>query len=345
MPDLDSGRDEWSELAERAGNLFGTWEWATAWWRVYGDGQPLLTTICRDGGGRAVAILPLYLAMRRPVRVIRFVGHGAADQLGPVCAPEDRGAAAEGLRALLAERASRWDVLLAERLAPLDGWRELLGARVLHTEESPTLKIEGRSFDEFLASRSRNFREQVRRRRRKLERHRGPSFRLADSESLGADLETLFRLHDARFADGESSAFTGPRREFHRHFARAALDRGWLRLWTLELDGEPAASWYGFRFAGADWYYQSGRDPRFDRDSVGFVLLSHTIEQAFDAGMSEYRLLRGGEEYKGRFASEDPGLETVALARGPRGRVAVRAVLAARSAPGGLRRRLRRLDQ
>ena len=61
--------------------------------------------------------------------------------------------------------------------------------------------------------------------------------------------------------------------------------------------------------------------------------------------MSEYRLLRGGEEYKGRFASEDPGLETVALARGPRGRVAVRAVLAARSAPGGLRRRLRRLDQ
>ena len=95
-------------------------------------------------------------------------------------------------------------------------------------------------------------------------------------------------------------------------------------------DGAPVACWYGFRFAQIDWYYQSGRDPDWERQSVGFVMLAHTIREAFDGGMLEYRLLRGGEGYKDRFASDDPGLETIALARGPVGRTALAAARGAR---------------
>src|SRR4051794_5188535 len=94
VDDLGSVRDEWNALAERAGNLFATHEWAAAWWEVYGEDRSLLVTACRDSAGRLVALLPLYLASRRPVRTLRFLGHGPADQLGPVCAPEDRQAAA-----------------------------------------------------------------------------------------------------------------------------------------------------------------------------------------------------------------------------------------------------------
>ena len=178
----------------------------------------------------------------------------------------------------------------------------------MHREESPTLTIGGRSFDEFLASRSRNFREQVRRRERKLRREHEVEIRLSDAERLDADLDTLFRLHEARWSEGESEALSGARASASTATSPAgALERGWLRLWVLEADGAPRAAWYGFRFAQMDWYYQSGRDPEWERQSVGFVLLSHTIRQAFDDGMLEYRLLRGGEEYKGRFASDDPG--------------------------------------
>jgi CelD/BcsL family acetyltransferase involved in cellulose biosynthesis len=322
---LSAAREEWTALAERAGNLFATWEWADAWWRVYGGDRPLFVTGLRDEDDRLVAILPLYLAARGPVRMLRFIGHGPADQLGPVCAPEHRRATADALRRLLADRPGRWNVMLAERLAPAEGWTGLLGATVVHREESPTLHVAGRSFDEYLASRSKNFREQVRRRARKLAREHAVEFRLSDAEHLDGDLETLFRLHDARWseADDDTNAFEESRRSFHRAFARHALDRGWLRLWILEAEGQPVAAWYGFRFAQVDWYYQSGRDPEWERQSVGFVLLAHTIAQAFDDGMLEYRLLRGGEGYKDRFASDDPGLETVALARGPVGRAAL----------------------
>jgi CelD/BcsL family acetyltransferase involved in cellulose biosynthesis len=343
VDDLASIRDEWNVLAERAGNLFATWDWADCWLRSYGEGRPLRVTALRDGAGRLVGLLPLHLASRRPVRTLRFIGHGPADQLGPICAPEDRAEVADALLRLLRERRREWDLLLADRLAPHEGWGALLGGRMVHREESPTLVVGGRDFDEFLASRSRNFREQVRRRERKLRREHEVELRLSDAQRLDGDLDTLFRLHDARWSEGESTALSGARERFHRDFAPRALERGWLRLWVLEADGEPRAAWYGFRFAQMDWYYQSGRDPEWERQSVGFVLLSHTIRQAFDDGMLEYRLLRGGEDYKGRFASEDRGLETIALPRGVVGRSAVLAARAARSMPAAGRRRLTRL--
>jgi hypothetical protein len=59
--------------------------------------------------------------------------------------------------------------------------------------------------------------------------------------------------------------------------------------------------------------------------------------------MLEYRLLRGGEGYKDRFASADPGIETVALTRGVVGRAALLAAKGARSMPAPGRRALVKL--
>jgi CelD/BcsL family acetyltransferase involved in cellulose biosynthesis len=252
---------------------------------------------------------------------------------------------ADALGQLLAERRGDWNVALLERLSPSEGWPGMLGGTVVHREESPTLVVGGRSFDEYLASQSKNFREQMRRRARKLAREHEIEFRLADAATLEADLETLFRLHDVRWseADEDTSAFDSSRRAFHAAFARHALERGWLRLWVLEADGTAVAAWYGFRFAQIDWYYQSGRDPLWERQSVGFVLMARTIQEAFDDGMLEYRLLRGGEGYKDRFASDDPGIETIALTRGVVGRAALAAAKGARSMPAPGRRAIAKL--
>ena len=40
---------------------------------------------------------------------------------------------------------------------------------------------------------------------------------------------------------------------------------------------------------------------------MGFVLLAHSIRSAFEDGMREYRFLRGGDSYKGRFCRRRPG--------------------------------------
>lgn len=339
IPSFDLARDEWEELAGRSGSIFATWELATSWWRHFGsDSEPVLLR-CRLPGGGA-AIMPLCRSRRGPLHILRFIGYGPADMLGPICAPADREAAGAALREALADGAAGpWHVLLAERM-PVGSLGEAIGGRRLQREASPELEIGGRSWEDFRASRSRNMKEKLRRNTRKLEKQHQLSFRLCeDPERLDADLETLIRLHRARWGEGEGAFQREAVVAFHHDFAAAALRRGWLRLWTMEVDGEPAAAWYGFRFGGTESFYQSGRDPRFDRFSIGFLMLMRTVQAAFEDGLDRYAFLRGDEPYKDRLAEADPGLETRALGRSPLGSGAVLSgSVALRSA--GVRRRV-----
>jgi CelD/BcsL family acetyltransferase involved in cellulose biosynthesis len=316
--DLESRRELWAELAARSGNVFASWEWAAAWWRHFGAGAEPAFAECRQDG-RPFAILPLCVTRRGPLRLLRLLGHGPADVLGPVCDPDDDELAAIALGQAMSELPGGPRLLLAERL-PGETVGAALGGRVLQREACPELGIAGREWDEFLASCSRNLREKLRRNTRKLEREHELSFRLCDdSDRLDADFDGLLRLHAARWDDGGSSFERDRILAFHRDFASVALERDWLRLWTMEIDGEPAAAWYGFRFGETESFYQSGRDPRFDRFSIGFLMLMRTIKAAFDDDLARYSFLRGDEPYKDRLADSDPGLQTRALGRGPLG--------------------------
>jgi CelD/BcsL family acetyltransferase involved in cellulose biosynthesis len=319
IANFEAGRDEWSDLAKRSGSVFATWEWATAWWRHFGEGREPVLLRCVDKDG-PFAILPLCRSRRGPLRILRFIGYGPGDMLGPVCAPADREKAGAALREALGDGSlGAGHVLLAERL-PVGALGEALGGRQLQREASPEMEIGGRSWEEFVAAQSRNMKEKLRRNTRKLEKQHELSFRLCeDPERLQDDLDTLIRLHRARWGEGEGAFQRDQVVAFHHDFAAAALAKGWLRLWTMEIDGEPAAAWYGYRFGGAESFYQSGRDPSFDRFSIGFLMLMRTVQAAFEDGLDRYAFLRGDEPYKDRLAESDPGLETRALGRGALG--------------------------
>jgi len=324
---LEGANTDWNELAEETANIFATPEWASTWWRHFGAGRRLLATECRSREGRLVAVLPLYLWRGRPLRVVRLVGHHAGDQLGPVCLARDRRVVAEALAAALADCDA--DIFIGEQMASGEGWGGLLGAKTLVREGSPILSLAEPDWDAFLAACSRNLRSQVRTRERKLMRTHEGRYRMTASRSeLEADLDTLFALHRLRW-QGKPTSFMAAE-SFHREFAALALERGWLRLWFLEIEGLPRAAWYGFRFGGVESFYQSGRDRSWDAYSTGFLVLVHSIREALADGMSEYRFLRGDEEYKYRFASSDHRLETIGLTRGLASRAALGAALLAR---------------
>jgi len=309
---LDALESAWRPLAERSRNVFGTWEWADVWWRHFGPGSALRARVVDDR-----VVLPLCVERTGPFQLLRFIGHGHADELGPVAAPEDAEIAKAAMTAALRE--DGYDLFLGEDMPP--GSAPALGSKVVERTSAPVLELSESSWDEFLANRSSNFRQQMRKYERRLGREHAVAIRLADDpDRLQSDLDTLFALHRARWPGSEW--FAGAE-AFHREFAAVALERGWLRLWLLELDGAPAAAWYGFRFAGVDSYYQSGRDPSRSKERLGIVLIIHTVREALQDGAREYRFLRGGEAYKSRFATSDPGLETLARASGVKGRVAL----------------------
>lgn len=311
---------KWANLAERSGNVFGSWEWLSLWWEHYGRGRTLRIAACRSADGELVAILPLYMYARGRLRVARFLGHGPGDELGPVCALSDRPLAARALRRV----ADEWGLhlLVADRLPGDPAWRELGGSR-LDAEASPLVRFETTSWAEFVAAKSRNFRHQSGKLERRLARGHRVEVRAADDrDRLERDLDLLFELHDQRWTEQESE-FGSVDRPFQRAFAARAFELGWLRLRFLEVDGRAVATSYVLRFGDVDADYQNGRDPDFERASVGFVLLNHAVRSAVEDGQAEYRFLRGGEQYKYRFATHDQQVETIALPRGLGGAAAL----------------------
>jgi CelD/BcsL family acetyltransferase involved in cellulose biosynthesis len=335
---LAAARADWTSLAERADNIFSTWEWAEIWSRHFGTEGMLEIDAVSDGDG-VVAIVPIHAEQRAGLRVSRFVGHGVADQLGPVCDPSN---ASETMVALAGSR-SHGDVLLADRMLNDRDWARELDGRVIYEDASPVIDLaQYASWESYLGDHSANFRQQVRRRTRRLARGLDVTFRLSQQpERLDADFDALLALHAARWGS-DSPAFRGAREPFHREFAACALERGWLRLWLAEADGTPIAAWYGFRFGDVEYYYQAGRDSGWDRYSIGAGMLEHSIREALADGMREYRLLRGGEAYKARYATSEARLLTVAIGTRTLGRAAAAAMnLLAVSARG---RHLLRLE-
>jgi CelD/BcsL family acetyltransferase involved in cellulose biosynthesis len=330
--ELSAIEDEWDALAERSGSIFSTALWSRLWWWHFGRDRELLLHAARSADGGLTVVVPLYAWRRRLPRVVRFLGHGPGDELGPVYARGDHDQAARALGTALDEL--DWSVFLGEQLPGDEGWTDLLGGRTWRHEASPTLRLPG-SWEEYLAGRSANFRQQLRRREEALSREGDVALRLADPATLEGDMDALFALHRARWGGAGSDFDDTP---FHRELAREALGRGWLRLWLLELDGSPIAAWHGFRVGSIASYYQAGRDPTYERLSVGFVLLAHSIRSAIGEGANEYRFGRGDEAFKSRFTGDDPRLETVALTRGTAGAAAYRSARLARA----VRHRVRR---
>ncbi len=277
---------DWRSLAERRGNAFLTPEWYFAWLRSYGEhADPAVVTL-RAPAGDLQGVMPLVRDRAARPRSLRFGGANVADHLHPAAAAiEEEEAVALAAGARLGGEISGWSTIVLDNVdADAGWWRAMMSAAPVslvafsYRETTlPRIQLPA-SWETYLAGRSRNFRSQLGRKLRALERSHEVRFRRTQAASeLTSDLETFFRLHDARWESrGGSSSATERVRSFHADFAEAALERGWLRLWLMEVDGDSVAAWYGWRLGERYSYYLAGFEPRWSDASVGLLLLAHT---------------------------------------------------------------------
>jgi CelD/BcsL family acetyltransferase involved in cellulose biosynthesis len=314
---------EWRSLAERRGNAFVTPEWFLAWLRHCGQDWDPHVVVVRTSDGTLRGLLPL-VSSKRGGRQARFCPVG--DRFHPVAEARDEETVATAAAPAVAPQDRGPRSLLLENVDMGRGWWHALAkasptalATVERAESAlPFVELAGLSWDEYLAGRSRQLRSQLGRKLRSLRKQHDLQFRRTlGSEEVAADLGTLFRLHDARWAERpSSSALSDPAiRAFHLEFATAALERGWLRLCVMEVDGVPIAALHGWLIGGRWSYYQAGFDPAWSRHSPGFLLLAETIREAIEEGASEYDMLLGNEAFKRRFSTSSRRVHTVLLAR------------------------------
>ena len=318
-------RQEWDELLQSSDSdgPFLTWEWLYTWWK-YLAGDRQLSILAVRCGAELAALAPCTrrrpgLSNWRPVSVLEFLGGGSvgSDYLDLIVR---RGREREAWRALVSRLGGErlilsWTQLkrgnceaaaVASALGE-NGW----SVAEAETNTCPFIPLAGRSWESYLATLGSEHRYGFHRKWKRLNRDYTVQFEQVRTPAQCREaIDLIIALHNLRWRDrGGSDAFHIPSLVgFHREFSQVALERGWLRLYVLRLDGKPAACLYGFLYRRTFYFYQSGFDATYNKHSVGLVSMGLAIQCAIEEGAEEFDLLHGNEVYKSHWSSDSRAL-------------------------------------
>jgi CelD/BcsL family acetyltransferase involved in cellulose biosynthesis len=361
LPELESLRPAWEELLTKfpGATTFSTWEWLAPWWRAFGEGRELRVLAFFDSSATLVGLAPLAIRRRRvapliKLRVLSLWGDGSGDSDNldfPVRAGWEE-AVATTLFDFLEKQSRDWDFCEFNTM-PADSpvascLAKLLGERgwTTYTDRPACSAISlPETWEAYLKQLSSKERGKIAYYRNRLKRKYRVRFHRCAAEEIYACLEALFALHGKRWQllRQPGSFESTSRRQFYYELSRLLVAGGKLEFWLIELDGQPAAAQFGFRFGGTVFQLQEGFDPEYSVDSVGYVLRAHVIEQLISQGVRRYDFLAGESASKARWATRSGHYLSVQCSRSLRlGSAYLRMIHAAAEGKAWLRENLPR---
>ncbi len=314
---LEGYRERWRALADRAERveIFQSYEWLTAWLDCFWQQRPIAFVFVTEGE-RLLGLAPLLDDAQGAVGCARSLAlpvNSHAVRADLLCVGDEAEVAAALLDHLRRTR-RQVKVRFKTCLCASPAARAVLEAAPHH--RMATMSLEGRcsrlirldgDWQGYLESRSRHFRSELRRKRRKLERAGRVRWRVvARADECERALEDVYRIEKRSWKEGAETSITAePRLErFYHRFALRAADRGWLRLFLLQLDAEPIAYIYGVAYRNEYYAIKTSYDQRYRALSPGVVLFAHALEHACDHGLVAVDLLGVDARWKRELAND-----------------------------------------
>jgi len=324
--EFSKAEDPWTDLVRSSVYPlpFLSHPWICLWWRHFGQGQEFLAPVVRDGS-RLLAGIPLTI---RPVRfpgvslaVAEIVGTGPVPTRGMGLADKAdivvrRNALEAGnrLNTQLAKLLKHVEVLALKGVAGSSPTGEifpsLAGAcqsvKVVSRSVSPYLLLP-RRWEEYLHSRSKNFRKQLRKKRRLLnEAGLVKIARLGPKDDPIASMAEVVSVNSRSWsAQRGTNLYRHPAiRAFFLELVSEMANKGLIDLHLLRLNGKAIAYELCFDFEGRVFSYNSSFDADLGKLSPGTVLTATVIEAACQRNRLEYDMLRGDEQYKSYWCSQ-----------------------------------------
>jgi CelD/BcsL family acetyltransferase involved in cellulose biosynthesis len=340
----------WEDLAEAAGEPLARPDWLLPWWRHLAPPEAELRTIVVLDGSRPVAVAPYFAQRHRGGRIdCRPLAPVFCQPVEPVAAAGMAATVAPYVAHALAAARPRATVVTFEGVDPGSPWPEALrrswpgrvrpARYVTERAPSPVLALEGADGVTWLDTRSRSFREEIRKKRRRLERAGGRQYVAGPGEPARRAVRAFVDLHHERFAGRGGSVL--PRvglRQMLEDAARRLVPGDRMRLHCVEVGGEIV----GVQVALAAGDVVTAWGVAFSADharlSPGMLAVVALIEEAHARAARSVRLGWGDADYKRRLA---PNAEQV-IAFGGMVPVGPRCALAAPDLTRPLARRVAR---
>ncbi|HSK91760.1 MAG TPA: GNAT family N-acetyltransferase [Euzebyales bacterium] len=338
-------RAAWDALATEQSMPCSAPAWCLAWWRHAAPAGAVLRVVVVYDGPEVIGVAPMYCHRDAGVARYGFLGDQVSSPVGPLARAGAAAPVAAAVAGALASAAPRPDIVAFGNLPADDPWPGLLRAhwpgralalrRARHA--TPYLALEG-TYDAWVAAQSRNFRQQLRRHRRRLE-SRGAVFRLVEAGEREEYIAEFARLHHARFEGrGGSAVMTGGVMRMLVDAGGDLMPDGRLQLWVIEAEGKVISAHLLLAAGGRVTYWLGGFDDSWASDQPALQALAAALEHAYGTGREVFDLGPGLQDYKLRFAKDVlPGVEVLVVPAGGR-----RLRTLARVAPPRLREVARR---
>ena len=305
----------WDELAVRQALPLCAPGWMLAWWKHMAPDAAELRIITIRDGEQLVALAPWFADRGEHARLdLRFLGAENSDRVDILClAGREREVRGELSRAIRGLR-PRPDLVAFEAVPARSQWPRLLGSSLRLSRyrnsllPAPSVALPAGPPEAWLAGRSSNFRSQMRRMRRRLEQRGGQVRQIVDPSELERTLDTLLRLHLARWEGRAPSGLARPGMKRLLLAAATTLGPDRLRLWSAEIDGEPISVQL-FHAAGGQIKYWNGgwMEEHADLKPTMLTILA-ALEDGIARGERSLDLGAGMHPYKLRFADGDDPL-------------------------------------
>lgn len=323
---LHKWRAGWDALAVEAGLPYCSPDWMLSWWeKAAPEGSELRVAIATEGD-ELLGIAPFFLKHRKgDLATFRLLGSGKSMPIEPLAKKGLEPQLASAFAGLLWDSWPRPDVITFEGVSVGSPWPELFRSEWPSSPEpwrytdvsrpSPAVNIANKTFEEWFSSKTKNFRQQMRRSQRQLEKKGAVSRLITDPDELGSKLESFAGLHHQRWDErGGSHALNQNVEAMLREAGRRMIGSGRFQLWTIEVEGRDISSHLFVRAGGELAYWLGGFDSAWASQHPSMVSILDAIEHGFETGVKRVNLGAGGRPYKYRFSDEADTLDWVTLA-------------------------------
>jgi len=306
---------DWDQLPESANalfeqaakdNIFFSRQWFESLATTAMEDDHSLVLACVVAGDKVMAILPLMRSTENG-KTLYALRHGYTPLYSLLLADDDQ----EQVLSCLAEALSQLPVngLLLEPVAEddrnlkrLQKSLQLAGYRCEYRfrHYNWIYRLQGKSYEEYMAERPAKLRNTISRKQRKLEREHGYEIRLFVGDEAPGAMADYTAVFNASWKQNEFKNVA-----FMNRIVEGFSKAGWSRLAILYVQGRPVAAQLWFVHHRKASIFRLAYDKAWKQYSPGSILTSFLMKHVIDTDkVDEIDFLSGNDTYKQDWMSE-----------------------------------------
>jgi CelD/BcsL family acetyltransferase involved in cellulose biosynthesis len=317
VEELDPYLDAWDVLAKEAARPLASPKWLMPWMRHAAPENAELRAVILKEGDELIGLAPFFAQEGSMGRVdYRLLGVPFSERREPLAKPGQQDELAKHTARLLATGDPRADIVALEGIEEKSPWPDLLrrhypgalkpGVARRMVLQTPTLRFEDNlSFDDWMKTKSSNFRSQMRRMRRQLADDNGRVRVSQQTDDLEKDVDSFMRLHLGRWEGrGGSGLADIGMHDMLVDSGKELLPEQRFRLYIVELEDKPIGAGLFVAAGGELTYFNGGFDESYGNYKPVMQAILSAVEDALGRGEKRLDFGGGDQPYKLRFANE-----------------------------------------